>query len=258
MRLHSHGIVRRLAALVIALACGAMATGAAYAQDASPDAGKTDASKTGGQDPLNTVVFAGAQADVRAEFVNVGATLAAPSGAIGHGLAVRASVYGGTYNYGANGQRIDAHFSGAELDALWQVSSNSFWMNTGPGVRYAHTTLSPIDPNNRRLGSKTELALTTDGGKASGIWRADWYASYGTQLKDYQVRADLTHHVQGRWRVGAEAGVEGDPTYFIRRAGVFTGYALDKRSEVQVSGGWSDGAGRGQGGYMRLGIYRTF
>ncbi len=208
--------------------------------------------------PPQTIVFAGGLLDDKSDLAYAGATFALPGASIGHGLALRGSVFGGDYNYQSGVQRIDGRFAGVELDALYQVSGDGLWVNFGPGVRYLDTTLSPNDPTNRRRGAKAEPALTMDGGKASGPWRADWYVSYGTQLDDYQARLSLTHHMAGPWRGGVEGAVEGDPTYTVRRIGPYVGYSLGANSELQMSGGVSDGAGRGEGAYLRLGVYRGF
>jgi hypothetical protein len=190
----------------------------------------------------------------------VGATVALPDSQIGQGLAVRGSVFGGTYDYrgGASNQRINARFGGGELDLIYQLTRGGFWLNGGIGGRYVDTTLSPRDPSNRRSGSQGEVALVVDGGYVSGPWRTDWYASYGTRLEDIQGRLSLTHALAGPWRGGLEAEAEGDPTYGEQRVGPIAAFAFSKSSEVQVSGGFSDGTVRGLGGYMRVGFYTGF
>lgn len=215
------------------------------------------ASRAVAQDRLQA--FAGGQIDF-ASYGFVGATAPLPGASLGHGLAVRGSAFGGTYDYRggpANG-RVDATFGGAQLDALYQATGRSWWFDGGVGARYIDTHLSPFDRGNRRHGAQVEAAISADGGGVHGPWRVDYYGSYGTRLDDYAARASLTHAITDRLRAGGEVSVEGDPTYDLQRLGPYVGFGLDHWSELQVSAGVSHQSGRDVGGYLRLSAYRSF
>jgi hypothetical protein len=111
---------------------------------------------------------------------------------------------------------------------------------------------------NRRHGNQVEALVSLDGGHVSGPWRVDGYASYGTRLKDYSLRASLTHTLSGPWRAGVEGSLEGDPTYKEERVGPFAGFQIDPKSDFQIAGGFDHQEGRGDGGFVRLAFNRSF
>jgi hypothetical protein len=232
--------VGRLIVIVWSLAVGVLAVPAA----------------SGAQESV--VISGGGELDV-ASYGYLSATLALP-GQIGQGPAVRVSGFGGDYSYrgGSLDRRIDAQFGGAEVDGVYQFTQGGLWINGVVGGRYVDTQFNPNDPGNRRRGSQGEVAVGTDGGYASGPWRTDWYASYGTRLDDYEARLSLTHAIDSRLRLGAEGDVEGDPTYTQERVGPYLGVGVAKNSEIQLSAGVSDGSDRGAGGYLRIGFYGGF
>jgi hypothetical protein len=211
------------------------------------------------QDQESVVVSGGGELDV-ASFGYLSATAALPGSQIGTGLAIRGSGFGGDYSYrgGPLHSRIDAQFGGGEVDAVYQITSGGLWINGVVGGRYVDTHFSPNDLGNRRRGSQGEVALGVDGGDVAGPWRTDWYGSYGTRLNDYEARLSLTHAIGGHMRLGAEADVEGDPTYNQERIGPYLGVGLGKNAEVQLSAGFSEGSARPAGGYLRMGFYHGF
>jgi hypothetical protein len=204
------------------------------------------------------VLSGGGEFDV-ASFGYGGATFAVPGFTIGSGPAVRVSGFGGVYSFHASGnQKVDASFGGGEADVLYQWSNPNFWLSAGVGARYVDTTFSPRQPNNRRSGAQWEPALVVDGGAANGPWRGDWFASYGTTIEDYEVRASVTHTIGGPLRLGVEGETDGDPTYNEERLGPYLGISTGRNSEIQVSAGASAGSARSTGAYGRLGFYRGF
>ncbi|HXQ14965.1 MAG TPA: cellulose biosynthesis protein BcsS [Caulobacteraceae bacterium] len=222
----------------------------AAAQEQTPDQGKD-----------LVVVSGGVDIDV-ATFGYGGATFAVPGFSIGQGPAVRVSGFGGVYSFNSGGGpvrgKVDARFGGGEGDVLYQFSSSNLWVNLGAGARYVDTTFSPKQPTNRRRGAQWEPALVIDGGAANGPWRGDWFASYGTTLSDYEVRASLTHTVTSNIRLGLEGETDGDPTYEEERVGPYAGLSLARNAEIQVSAGVSAGSARSTGAYGRLGFYAGF
>jgi hypothetical protein len=208
------------------------------------------------QDPL--VVFAGGTYD-SASYGNIGAQVGLSGPSATQGFAVRASGFLGQYGYNeSGGTRVRAHFAGGELDGVYQFTGGWGYADLFAGARYSDTRLNPLDTGNRRRGGETEAVLGSDGARAFGPWRADWYGAYGAGLDDYQTRISLTHRVNDTWRLGGEAAFEGDPTYSLQRFGPYVGLRLGARSELQASAGVSHQSGLGEHAYVRLNWYHAF
>lgn len=207
----------------------------------------------------DVTVFAGGKLDV-ADSAYAGATIGLPGSTDSRGLALRGSVFTGSYDYRSGPAEIDADFTGAQAELVYRFGNGPTWGSVGVGYRYVDTDLSPADAGNRRDGGQGELIVSTDGGHVSGPWRVDWYGSYGFQLDDYDALVSLTHQAgsSGRVRVGMEIAAEGDSNYNAYHVGPMVGFKLDERSEIQVSAGLSDGDSRDSQAYVRLGFYRSF
>jgi hypothetical protein len=206
----------------------------------------------------HAVVFAGGTYD-SASYGDVGMQVALPGSVAGRGFAIRGSAFLGGYGYNDGfGQHVDATFGGGELDGVYAISGAWGSADLFAGVRDVDTRLSPADVGNRRRGDKAEFALGTDGDRIYGPWRTDWYGAYGTDLRDYQTRASLTHRFGPVWRLGAEGAVEGDPTYTLERVGPYAGFRLSAHSEIQGSVGVSHQSGLGEHAYARISWYRSF
>ncbi len=209
--------------------------------------------------PGRVAISAGGETDYTNAFF-VGSTWALPGAALGKGPALRASVFAGGYSYdtGLPATQINATFVGEEFDATYQFSHANLYANASVGVRDVNTTLSPGDPNNRRAGVVVEPAAILDGVKIAGPWRADWFASYGTRLQDYEGRLGFTHALSGTTRAGVETSFDGDPTYDVFRVGPYAGVNLDPRTELQISAGYAHQSARNGSAYLRVGFYHRF
>jgi hypothetical protein len=206
----------------------------------------------------HAVIFAGGTYD-SASYGDVGMQVALPGSVAGRGFAIRGSAFLGGYGYNdGSGQHVDATFGGGELDGVYAFSGAWGSADVFAGVRDVDTRLSPSDVGNPRLGNKAEFAVGTDGDRVFGPWRTDWYGAYGTDLRDYQTRASLTHRFGPVWRLGAEGAVEGDPTYTLERVGPYAGFRLSAHSEIQGSVGVSHQSGLGEHAYARISWYRSF
>jgi len=251
-----------LAALVAVVPAAATAQTASSAGAGAPatttSPGQTSATIPAARDAGDTfLVSAGGQIDT-ANAAYVGVQAALPGSVIGRGFALAASGFGGNYSYlsGSLGI-IRGTFAGAELDALYELSSQRSWNSIGAGVRDVNTQLTPFDTTNRRRGDVIEFAATAYGGAIRGPYRGDYFASYGTRLQDYTARGDVTHALGSSLRLGLALSFEGDPTYALHEIGPFAGIALGRRSELQISTGASQQTGRGTSGYLRASIYRS-
>lgn len=190
----------------------------------------------------NVAIFAGGQIDF-SNYVFAGANIALPGSTIGSGMAVRALVDTGGYDYVSGLQTIKANFGGGELDFVYQLTNKNFWSDFGAGVNDTYTEFTPNDPTNPLRGDQVEPRLNVDGGALSGPWRADWFGYYGTRLQDYEAMLGGTHSVSSIWRVGLEGYGEGNPSYRLGEVGPYAGLGFGKNSEFQLSTGeaWESG-----------------
>jgi len=255
-----------LVTALLAAAAGSPAT--ALAQTA-PSAGArapvptTSPSQASGTIPVardagdTFLLSAGGQIDT-ANAAYVGIQAALPGSVIGRGFALAGSGFAGNYSYLSGGLGVvRGSFAGAELDALYELSSQRTWNTIGVGVRDVNTQLVPFDTTNRRGGDVVEFAATTYGGGIHGPYRGDYFASYGTRLEDYTARGDVTHALGPTLRLGLALSFEGDPTYSLHEIGPFVGIAMGRHSEIQLSAGASQQSGRGTSGYLRASVYRS-
>jgi hypothetical protein len=101
--------------------------------------------------------------------------------------------------------------------------------------------------------------LENDGAFYADQWRADWYASYGIDQRNYLAQSGLTHAVgAGGLRLGVLGGMQGDANYTRSQAGALAIYAFSSGLEVRLSGGATFQAGRGTDGYVSLGLSQPF
>lgn len=205
------------------------------------------------------VVFGGGYVGNHDRSVYAGGTLPLPGSSFGHGWSVRGIAGVGRYSYdGGPAAVIDAKYRSGEIDAIYQASGAWGYGNVGVGARYTDTKLSPADPTNRRDGGKLGAVLTADGARNAGPWRVVGFASYGTGLRDYYTRADITRRIgTSKVRLGVEGGLQGDTDYRRRMLGVVAYVAATDRWEIRLSGGRNAGDGR-TGAYGALGVARVF
>ncbi len=190
---------------------------------------------------------------------SVGATIAAPGGRLGQGWAFRVSVNGGDYSYDSGPLNIDADYRGADVAVVYQWSGDWGYGNLALGGRYADTDLSPADPGNRRGGSNWDVALTVDGQRRFGPWAVTGYASYGFDLEEYYVRADLTRKVSPSVALGVEIGAEGDSGDYSRQVlGAVARFESPNRPwAVKLAAGVRDGDDDNSA-YGAITVSRTF
>lgn len=203
------------------------------------------------------VIFAGGSAGDGAGGY-AGALVALPGDSLGNGLAVRASVNGGTYRYQAN-QRIKARYLGAEVALVYQHSGSWGWANVAAGPRIADTRLRPDDPGNKLRGTRLDVGVQTDGALGDQ-WRLGWFGSWGIRNESYVAQLRLTRLVDpGRQlRLGVEGILQGDPTYKRGSLGAHVAFRLTGPWEAQLSAGASEQAGRDARPYASLGLSRLF
>ncbi len=189
-----------------------------------------------------------------------GAVVAMPGGALGRGLAVRASLNGGRYEYVSDGFEIDAQYRGAEAALVYQTSGTWGWANFSAGPRLTNLDLSPNDPGNDRRGTRVDLGLQSDGALELNDWRLNWLGSVTARDKAYlaQLAAGRLVHMSRQTRVGAEASIQGDERYTAFGAGSFASTQLVGNLEGRIAGGISDQEGRRARPYVTAGMTILF
>lgn len=190
-----------------------------------------------------------------------GIVRAFPGSRLGNGLALRGALAGGSYEYESNGLAIDGKFASAEAALVYQFSGDWGWANVSAGPRLSDVSLSPADPANDREGTRLDLALQSDGGFQLGhSWRLGWLGSFGVLDGAYYSRADLGAVVDARsqTRLGAEAGLQGDPRYRAISLGLFASTRLGSDLEGRVAFGATDQEGRKAQPYGSAGVSLLF
>jgi hypothetical protein len=203
------------------------------------------------------VVYAGGSAgDGAGGFA--GGLVALPGGSLGHGLAVRVGVNGGTYHYTTT-TPIDARYIGAEAALVYQTSGDWGWASFSAGPRLTDTRLSPVDSVNKLRGTRLDAGLQTDG-VLGNDWRLGWFGSYGIRNESYIAQARITRLVDAgsRTRLGVEASIQGDPSYTRGNFGLHVATGLGTKWEGSLTAGASEQAGRGPKPFVSLGVSRTF
>lgn len=191
--------------------------------------------------------------------VYAGAVISLPGATLGNGIAIRGGGGAGSYEYETGGALIDGDYVSGEVAVVYQASGEWGWANFGAGPRVTDTRLSPLDPANERAGTRWDLALQTDG--AVGYrWRVGWFGSLGVFDQAFITEARFGPLVdeESQTRIGIEAGVAGDETYTRGNLGLFASTQIAKKTEVRLSGGFSEQQGRDARGYAAVSLSRTF
>lgn len=170
-----------------------------------------------------------------------GAVVALPGGKLGRGIAVRASLNGGRYEYFAGGSKVEADYEGAEAALVYQASGPWGWANFSAGPRLTTLELSPNDPANDRRGTQLDLGLQVDGGLQLQEWRLNWLSSVAVSDRAYLAQLALGRLVEEsqQTRLGAEAGLYGDERYTKVSAGSFASTQLSRNVEGRIAAGLS-------------------
>ncbi len=192
-------------------------------------------------------------------FGYVGATLPLPGARPEGGWAVRGTVSAGAYDYMQGNSQIDADYVNAELQLVYQRSGSWGYWNVGAGPRYSSTDLSQPDPMNQREGDEVDAVVSAGGARYSGPWRVAGYSSYGFNIEDYYVRAEVTRALRpGGVRLGVEGMLEGDRTYDRQSVGAVVVFQAMESTEVRLSVGGRMAEGRGDQAYFAIGVSRNF
>ena len=206
------------------------------------------------------VGFAGGTLGPNESAAYTGAVVALPGGELGRGVAVRASLNGGRYEYVANGLKVDADYRGAEAALVYQMSGRWGWANLSAGPRLTTLKLSPQDPSNNRRGTRLDLGLQLDGGLELHEWRVNWLSAVAVTDRAYLTQLALGRMIRAgsRTRLGAEASIQGDRRYVKVSAGSFASTPLGSNVEARVAAGLSDQKDRQVQPYLAAGMTLLF
>ena len=187
-----------------------------------------------------------------------GGLISLPGNSLGHGLAVRAGVNGGTYRYRTT-ERIEATYIGAEAALVYQTSGSWGWANIGAGPRFTKTDLDPNDPGNKLQGSRWDVGVQTDGVLGDRL-RLGWFGSWGIRNESYMAQLRLTQAInrQSDTRLGLEATLQGDPTYKRGGLGAYISTAIGGGWTGQLSAGATEQKGRDARPYLSIGLSQVF
>jgi hypothetical protein len=207
---------------------------------------------------LNGVWFAGGTLN-DSQSGYAGAVVALPGGRLGEGLAIRASANAGNYDYFKGSQQIDGAYVGGEIALVYQTSGRWGWANFSIGPRLTDTWLKPTDSENKRTGTRLDVGLQTDGALDGPRWRLSWLGSIAPVNEFYLARLQLGRKFgAGKYRVGLESGVIGDPTFAQWSAGPFLALPFVGRSELQLGSGAILQQGKSARAYASIGLSSVF
>lgn len=189
-----------------------------------------------------------------------GAVLALPGAELGRGVAMRASLNAGRYEYLARAFEVEANYRGAEAALVYQVSGRWGWANFSAGPRLTKLELSPTDPANDRRGTRLDLGLQLDGALELKQWRLSWLGSLTTRDRAYltQLSAGRLLEVKRQTRIGAEASIQGDERYSRLSAGTFASTRVGADLEGRIAAGLSEQKGRELQPYVSAGMTLLF
>lgn len=189
-----------------------------------------------------------------------GAVLALPGGELGRGVAMRASLNAGRYEYLAKAFEVEANYRGAEAALVYQVSGRWGWANFSAGPRLTKLELSPNDTANERRGTRLDLGFQLDGAFELKQWRLNWLGSLTARDRTYltQVAAGRVVDPSRQIRVGAEASIQGDDRYTKLSAGTFASTRLGPDVEGRIAAGLSEQEGRELHPYLSAGMTLLF
>jgi len=141
-----------------------------------------------------------------------------------------------------------------------QWSGDWGWANFSVGADATQTDLSPGDPANKRAGFRLDVSLGVDGAlNLNERWRAGLYSEGGVRDESYLVRLDTTRSMNaGRWRLGMEGAIQGDPTYQIKKVGAVASVTLKKDLEARFSGGAAFKEDQNAQPYVSIGLSVLF
>lgn len=188
------------------------------------------------------VMLTGLEASRDNQYAYLGAVLPLPGNRLGQGLVQRYWLDYVAYRYEKLPlQDIDTRMVGGEAALGYQQSTAASWWGGYLGARYAHTRLSPGDPDNDDRGGRLRAKLQLEGETdlVAG-WRINGIASHLVGDANYWSRLRLQTTLKNQWHIGPEVVVQGDSNYSAYKVGVFLGnIMLDQTSALTLKAGMS-------------------
>ncbi len=174
-------------------------------------------------------------------------------GRLGQGWFVRPWLSYTSYRYHGAPGLVSAHVPGASLGGgyAWSGRHGSRSLSLAPG--YQDTRLHPDDPgNSARGGQAFVLAQGQWRQRLAPAWDSRLIANYALGSRNYWTRLRLGYHAGARAALGPSFVYQGGPDYHGWQAGAFLDWALTRRWQVGVAGGYLKYAGVSGEGYAAL------
>lgn len=185
---------------------------------------------------LRGVWYAGGIAS-RSPSINAGLVYSLPRSRLGRGLAVRAGIGGGSYDYEASGREIHARYATISTGLVYQTSTTWGWANLSAGPSVTRTRLSPTDLNNKSRGTRFDATAQVDGGFQPKSYDIRWIGSVALRDRSYYARLQPGIRVNAQTSAGVDLGAQGGRTYKQQSFGLF---ARRKVGDVDLTAnvGW--------------------
>ncbi|MEW5782789.1 MAG: cellulose biosynthesis protein BcsS [Pseudomonadota bacterium] len=183
----------------------------------------------------------------------------AASNALGAGLAYRAWLDVGTYQYDKSGSPIDARYWRVSGAAGYQSAGERGWWAGYVGAAYQQTSLSPDDPENASRGGKVNPFVQLEGEtQLAPDLRALLGASYTFGREAYWLRGRIFKSIGASRRIGAELVLHGDPDYDAAQLGGLFVLPLDGKTMTIFKAGIRTATGSASSPYGGLEFTRSF
>jgi hypothetical protein len=198
--------------------------------------------------------------DADSHYLYAGLLVPWPGHRLGDGLVQRYWVDHFSYQYDADGQRIEAEGVGMEGVLGWTVSGERGYAGVYAGLRLVNTELSPDDPSSRVQGTHLRpKALAVGEVVLSPDWRAGGFASFTFGARAYWTTMQLKRRAGGSLFTGPLAVFHGDPDYTAWNAGWgLWGLTLPFLGELSLQGGIRVTGDRDTGPFFGIGLARVF
>lgn len=186
---------------------------------------------------LKGVWYAGGNAS-NSPSVNAGVVHSLPESSLGRGLAIRAGVGVGSYEYEVGGRKIDARYAALSTGLVYQTSGSWGWANFSAGPSLIRTQLSRLDRDNKSRGTRLDATTQIDGGLQGESYDVRWIGSVALRDQNYYGRLQPGLRLNAKITAGVDLGVQGGKTYRQQSYGVFARKKVGK-IDVAVNFGYS-------------------
>ncbi len=157
---------------------------------------------------------------VSSKYFYMGTSIPLPESTLAKGYVLHLWADYQTYSYEAGATDIDASVDSLSAAIGYHDSGHDHWWNVRLGVVQADTRLSPNDPGNDSVGSKTNLKLQLEGEKRlSADYKWNGNLEYILGRSAYWTRVRFLMRNDDNTYDGPELIYQGDPSYSALQLG---------------------------------------